>query len=169
MVVFRSPLPNPKLWNSYSASRLQNQDVFSGGGWWHDKRILEATGGGIEVEEQRAWAGWWNEQIVSFSGPLVILRLKPEEAELVRLSAEQKDVMTILLTGRAERNFSHLIKQMVASKSLYFDIICLKPEVGPKNQRFPSTMLYKQAFLHDLVYTYHEAEEIKIYEDRPKQ
>lgn len=58
---------------------------------------------------------------------------------------------------------------MVGSKKLDFDMICLKPEVGPKNQRFNSTMQYKQAFLQDLTYTYAEADEIKIYEDRPKQ
>ena len=169
LAVFRSPLPNPKLWNPYSASRIQNQDVFSGGGWWHDKRILEATGEGIEIEEQRAWSGWWNEQIVGYSKPVVVPRLILEEVELVRLSAEQGDALTILLTGRAERNFSPLIQQIVASKNLHFDMICLKPEVSPKNQRFPSTMQYKQAFLQDLVYTYHAAEEIRIYEDRPKQ
>ncbi len=26
--------------------------------------MLEATGEGIEKEESRAWAGWWNEHIV---------------------------------------------------------------------------------------------------------
>ena len=85
------------------------------------------------------------------------------------LSAEQNDALSVLLTGRGERNFAALIKRMVASKKLDFDLICLKPEVGPRNQRFPSTMQYKQAFLQDLVYTYHEAHELKIYEDRPKQ
>ena len=75
----------------------------------------------------------------------------------------------MLLTARAERNFSELIKRMAHSKRLEFDLICLKPEVGPKNQRFGSTMQYKQALLQDLVYTYKHAEEIKIYEDRPKQ
>ena len=58
---------------------------------------------------------------------------------------------------------------MVTSKKLDFDMICLKPEVGPNNQRFTSTMQYKQALLQDLVYTYMEADEIKVYEDRPKQ
>ena len=87
----------------------------------------------------------------------------------MRLSAKQKDALTVLLTGRGERNFSDLIKRMAASKSLEFDMICLKPEVGPKNQRFGSTMQYKQALLHDLVYTYNQADEIKVYEDRPKQ
>ena len=87
----------------------------------------------------------------------------------MRLSAKQKDALTVLLTGRGERNFSDLIKRMVASKNLEFDMVCLKPEAGPKNQRFGSTMQYKQALLHDLVHTYNLAEEIKVYEDRPKQ
>ncbi|KAG8529276.1 uncharacterized protein KY384_005911 [Bacidia gigantensis] len=141
--LFKSPLPNPKLWQSQTVSRLQNQDVFVNGGWWHDKGVLGATGGGIDVEEPRAWASWWNEQI--------------------------NDALNVLLTGRGERNFSELIKRIVASKRLDFDLICLKSEAGPKNQRFGSTMQYKQAFLQDLIYTYAEAEELKIYEDRPKQ
>jgi len=33
-------------------------------GWWHDSRILAATGLGMEAEEQRAWEGHWNEAIV---------------------------------------------------------------------------------------------------------
>ena len=43
---------------------LQSQDLLVNGGWWHDERILEATGEGIEKEEQKAWDGWWNENIV---------------------------------------------------------------------------------------------------------
>ena len=81
----------------------------------------------------------------------------------------QKDAMTILLTGRGERNFGALIKRMVASKKLDFDMVCLKQQVGPKGQRFSSTMHYKQSLLEDLIYTYKEAEEIRVYEDRPKQ
>ncbi|KAL9101933.1 MAG: hypothetical protein Q9163_002871 [Psora crenata] len=148
-----------KRWSCQSkelpSSRLMNQDVLGGGGWWHDERILGATGEGIEREEHRAWDGWWNEYI--------------KKVELVKLSAEQNDALTVLLTGRGERNFSDLIQRMVASKKLEFDMICLKPEVGPKNQRFSSTLQYKQALLQDLVYTYFEADEIKVYEDRPRQ
>ena len=81
----------------------------------------------------------------------------------------QKDAMTILLTGRAEQNFADIVKRMVAAKNLEFDMICLKPQVGPSNQRFATTMMYKQALLEELIYTYKDAEEIKVYEDRPKQ
>ena len=59
-----SPLPNPKLWNSYTTGFLQTQESFINGGWWHDEHILEATGQGIVKEEPRGWQGWWNEQIV---------------------------------------------------------------------------------------------------------
>ena len=150
--LFMSPLPNPKLWAGQSIGFLQTQECFVNGGWWHDQRILEATGEGIEKEEPKAWEGWWNEQIVN----------------LVDLSIQQKDTLTILLTGRGEDNFADLIKCIVASKKLSFDMICLKPQAGPNNQRFGSTMMYKQAILKDLVHTYKDADEIRVYEDRPK-
>lgn len=59
-----SPLPNPTLWNPYTVGKLQTQECFGSGGWWHDRRILAATGDGIEKEEPKAWKGWWNEQVV---------------------------------------------------------------------------------------------------------
>ncbi len=63
-VVFMSPLPNPKLWNQATVGKLQQQECFGKGGWWHDERILAATGEGLEKEEPKAWEGWWNEQVV---------------------------------------------------------------------------------------------------------
>lgn len=96
---------------------------------------------------------------------------KADEAkvDLVELSIKQNDALTVLLTGRGEHNFADLIKRIVASKNLSFDMICLKPQAGPNNERFRSTMMYKQAILEDLVHTYKDADEIRIYEDRPKQ
>lgn len=82
---------------------------------------------------------------------------------------EQKDALTVLLTGRSEASFADLIKRMVASQKLDFDLVGLKPEVGPSGQRFASTLTFKQNFLEDLVFTYEQAEEIRVYEDRPKQ
>ncbi|KAL2705823.1 hypothetical protein AAEP93_001073 [Penicillium crustosum] len=148
--LFLSPLPNPQLWHGSSIGFLQTNDSFATGGWWHDPNILAATGKGIEIEESRKWEGWWNEQILS----------------LVRNSMEQKDALTVLLTGRSEAGFSEIIKRMVASQSLEFDLIGLKPEVGPNGQRFATTMNFKQNFLEDLVFTYEQAAEIRVYEDR---
>lgn len=63
-VVFKTPLPNPKLWKPSAVGFLQSQDTLATGGWWHDQHILEATGKGLEKEEPLAWQGWWNEHIV---------------------------------------------------------------------------------------------------------
>ncbi|KAL4980636.1 hypothetical protein BDW66DRAFT_36071 [Aspergillus desertorum] len=150
--LFLSPLPNPQLWNGPSIGFLQAYESFANGGWWHDPNLLSATGDGIEKEEPRAWKGWWNERIV----------------QLVELSMKQKDAITVLLTGRSEAGFSDIVKRMVDSRRLEFDLICLKPEVGPNGQRFPSTMDFKQNFLSDIVLTYDQADEIRVYEDRPK-
>jgi len=122
------------------------------GGWWHDSRILAATGEGLVKEEPRGWEGWWNEKII----------------DLVELSNKQKDALCVLLTGRSESGFSDLIKRMAASRGLEFDLITLKPAVGPDNQRFSTTMNFKQIFLGSLMETYKHAEEIRVYEDRPK-
>ncbi|KAJ5780571.1 hypothetical protein N7457_005731 [Penicillium paradoxum] len=150
--LFLSPLPNPQLWHGSSVGFLQTNDSFANGGWWHDPNILSATGRGLEIEEPRKWEGWWNDQIL----------------RLVRNSMEQKDALTVLLTGRSEAGFAEVIKRMVASQELEFDLIGLKPEVGPNSQRFATTMNFKQAFLEDLVLTYEQAEEIRVYEDRVK-
>lgn len=82
---------------------------------------------------------------------------------------KQKDALTVLLTGRSEAGFAELIGRMIKSKQLAFDLVCLKPEVGPNNQRFATTMKFKQNFLDDLMRTYREADEIRVYEDRVKQ
>ena len=112
--VFKTPLPNPLLWNGPTIGTLSSQEVFVNGGWWHDSRILAATGEGIETEENRAWEGWWNEKIV----------------ELVRLSIQQKDALCVLLTGRSERGFAELIQKMVNAKGLEFDMAGLKPQTS---------------------------------------
>lgn len=82
---------------------------------------------------------------------------------------KQKDALTVLLTGRGEDNFTEIIKRIVASRKLEFDMICLKPEVGPNGQQFPSTLAFKQSYLESLINTYNQAEEIRVYEDRMKQ
>lgn len=150
--LFSSPLPNPQLWHPASIGLLQAYEVFAHGGWWHNPDILAATGEGLEIEEPRAWKGWWNETVVS----------------LVETSIQEKETLTVLLTGRGETNFVHIIQRILNSRNLDFDMIVLKPEVGPSQQQFISTMEFKQAFLKDLVMTYRHADSIRIYEDRVK-
>ena len=150
--LFCSPLPNPLIWHASTIGLLGTFEILANGGWWHDKSILAATGEGLEKEELRAWDGHWNETV----------------RELVELSVGSKDTLTVLLTGRNETSFADLVNRMCSSRKLDFDLVILKPEVGPAGQRFESTMNFKQEFLKDLVFTYQSADEIRIYEDRPK-
>ena len=150
--VFKTPLPNPALWNGPSIGLLSHPDQLSNGGWWHDSRILAATGEGVEKEEARAWEGWWNEKVV----------------DLVRLSMKQKDALCVLLTGRSERGFADLIKRICASKGLEFDMMGLKPVAGPQGEKFGNTMQFKQIFMEAIMETYRLSEEMRIYEDRHK-
>ncbi|KKA26165.1 hypothetical protein TD95_003595 [Thielaviopsis punctulata] len=150
--LFRTPLPNAQIWAGQTLGLLASNEILFNGGWWHDCNILAATGQGADKEEARAWEGWWNEKIV----------------ELVRLSMQQTEALTILLTGRSENGFSELIKRMIKSKGLEFDMVGLKPSVGPENEKFASTMRFKQMFLEAVMFTYPQATELRIYEDRPK-
>lgn len=150
--MFSSPLPSKQLWSNSTYGQLQGQDFLYNGGWWHNPAILSAVGEGIDVEEPRAWVGCWNETIV----------------DLVRLSMQDQSTLTILLTGRGEDGFADLLGRMVKSKGLVFDMVCLKPKVSPNGETFGSTMLFKQALLRDIILTYSFAEEIRVYEDRPK-
>lgn len=151
-LVFKTPMPNPALWTGPTIGLLATQEAFTNGGWWHDNRILAATGDGVEREAERGWEGWWNEKVT----------------ELVRLSTKQPDALCVLLTGRSEHGFAELIKKMVTSKELEFDMVSLKPRVSPFNQSFQNTMHFKQLFFEALMETYRDADEIKVYEDRPR-
>jgi hypothetical protein len=82
---------------------------------------------------------------------------------------QQKDALTVLLTGRGEANFADIVTRIINTRNLEFDLVCLKPEVGPNGQRFITTMEFKQTFLEDLIMTYKSADEIRVYEDRVKQ
>lgn len=92
------------------------------------------------------------------------------QVNLVELSMQQRDALTVLLTGRSsQRGFNEVIERIVKSRNLKFDMIVLRPELGPAQQKFPSTMKYKQVFLEDLLNTYSKANEIRLYEDRVRQ
>lgn len=88
--------------------------------------------------------------------------------ELARLSSASEDTLNVMLTGRSEGSFAELISRMIKVKGLEFDIVALKPKVSPSGELFASTMDFKQALLRDLVMTYADATELRIYEDRPK-
>ncbi|KAA8908110.1 hypothetical protein FN846DRAFT_777559 [Sphaerosporella brunnea] len=150
--LFLTPLPNGKIWHAPTLGNLHSPIWLANGGWWHDSRILAATGAGLEEEERRAWEGWWNEHIV----------------QLVQLSMQQKDALAVLLTGRSVKGFGPLLTRILKSKGLEFDMIVLKPEVMPSGHEPETTMAFKTVFMEEVLNTYLEAQDLRIYEDRVK-
>jgi hypothetical protein len=148
--LFKTPVPSRKLWYASCIGRFMNPHCFHGGGWWHDPSILAATGDGVELEEPRAWGKWWNEKVV----------------ELSRMSIAQPDALSVLLTGRGGPRFADLVRRIIKSKGLEFDMTCLKPDV--QSRPFKSTMDFKQNLIRAVLQTYSSAEKLTIYEDRPK-
>jgi hypothetical protein len=111
---------------------------------WQIPSILAAVGQGIEVEEQRAWTGFWNEEIV----------------EAAKQAMREMDVLTVLLTGR-NTDFSDLIPKMLQSKWLQFDLIVMKPTFGDK-----TILQYKLSFINHILSLPSAFGEIEIYEDK---
>jgi len=144
--LFCTPLPNHKIWHSHTLGNLQSPTWLTSGGWWRDPRILAATGEGLEVEEKRAWHGWWNEDIV----------------QLVQLSMRQKDALTVLLTGRSVTGFADLVQRIVKSRGLVFDMVVLKPEAMTTGQQSQNTLAFKTVFLAELLDTYSETQELRL-------
>lgn len=98
----------------------------------------------MEVEEPRAWKGFWNENVV----------------KLVELSMRQKDALTVLLTGRSMVGFREVVERIVGSRGLRFDLVVLKPEMV-NGVVVKSTLGFKTAFLEEVLDTYGLAEEIR--------
>ena len=121
--------------------------VFGTNGRFHDPRILAATGKGLEIEERRAWKGFWNEKLVQIS----------------KRCFEDPEALTVLLTGRSTA-YCDLITRILKSKGLDFDLVVLKPkkERGASN----STLTFKYAFIDDVLRLGESIEEVEVYEDR---
>lgn len=112
---------------------------------WTLPQVLESTGLGVVLEEQRAWEGYWNERVVS----------------VVKTSMADPVVLTVLLSGR-NADFANLLDRMTKAKGLRFDLLVLKPE----NLNSLSTIDFKLKFLDDILPPNSTIEEVVIYEDR---
>ncbi|AMD22406.1 HGR067Cp [Eremothecium sinecaudum] len=152
--LFKSPAPNQNLLASDLIKELSNCQRFSNGGWWSEPRILSAA---IEEWLTRKQAGedvdneFWNLDIV----------------ELTRLSIQDPETVSILLTGRREVFFADVIGKLlehdVMAGELQFNAVFLKKE------EFRTTLSYKTTCLTNLLNSYPNLKEISIYDDRPKQ
>ena len=152
--LFKSPRPNPDVWESSSLGMLTDDNLLSNGGWWHDERTLTHAGSGIAEEGARGWRDHWNQNIVQ---------------KVIDSNADPK-ARSVLLTGRSS-NFANAITQIVGSRNdLTFDLMALKPNTS-KLKVFDTTIAFKLAFLVDIIArcSAEELKQVVIYEDRVSQ
>ncbi|KAF9947802.1 hypothetical protein BGZ72_010246 [Mortierella alpina] len=104
--LFRSPLPNPALWDPSFIGNLISWNKCAAG-WWHTPATLDF---GPEAEAS-AWEGCWNEDLV----------------KEVEKSSNDPGCLTILLTGRNGPVYGNQLLRMLQAKGLDFDLVGIKP------------------------------------------
>ncbi|KAF9995343.1 hypothetical protein BGZ79_010965 [Entomortierella chlamydospora] len=163
--LFRSPLPNPALWDTSFIGQMVSWNT-CGPGWWHNPATLDL---GPEAEAS-IWDGWWNEDLV---------------AEITR-SSNNPECLTILLTGRCGPVYNDQLIRMIQAKGLDFDLIVTKPTtavwINPKvtssnaskNKARANdgcylkihTFSFKHDFLYSVLLEYPSIQYMKVWDDR---
>jgi hypothetical protein len=108
--LFRSPHPNPQLWESHLVGQLVSQL-----GWFLEPRTLSS----IEQHD----TSWFISEVV----------------HEVRTASADPHTITILLTGRLRTLFLEHIQTILAKETLTFDLVLLKehlPEHQPTTMEF---------------------------------
>lgn len=138
--------------------QLLSADYFRTGGWWSDPVPLELL---LKMRKRDGTLkSCWN----------------PDMVKLARMSHEQEDTISIILTGRKEPAFKNVILEILdqscqedpnLAASLQFNGICLK--MCNTNESITPTLTYKTNLIADFLRYYTDLEEITIYDDRLNQ
>lgn len=147
--LFKSPAPNPLLFNEATVGMLTSAEHLATGGWWREVLVLRNLGDGFVEEQKKAWEGYWNEDVV----------------ELLRMSLEDEEALTIVMTGRRQELFADILKEMLKSKGLYDELDGLMLRSGD----FSNTIEYKTHVLVDVLDAYPDIKEVVLYDDRKSQ
>lgn len=156
--LFYSPSPNKMLYLYPTLQQLLSADYFRTGGWWNDPVPLELL---LKMRKRDGTLkSCWN----------------PDMVKLARMSHEQDDTISIILTGRKEAMFKNVLLEIleqsckedpILAASLQFNGICLK--MCNTNEPTTPTLTYKTNLIGDFLQYYTDLEEITIYDDRLNQ
>ncbi|KAJ2701366.1 hypothetical protein FB645_004676 [Coemansia sp. IMI 203386] len=155
--LFKSPLPNTRLWDSSLIGMLKSTDL----GWFQDSRTLSPPY--LEYTDSH-----WISTIET----------------LTRLEAARPDTLVMLLTGRSHAAYRNIILDLLEHrKGLQFDIVILKETptrlsplvaqtefcAAPAEAQAPLTFDYKMAVVEDTIAAFPEITEIVMWDDRSHQ
>ncbi|CAG8744381.1 25744_t:CDS:1 [Dentiscutata erythropus] len=105
--LFKSPQPNPQLWNKEFIKLLTHENGLLKN-WYQDKRSLDLG----EEAALYGWKNWWNSEGVGHA----------------RESMKEQGSLNILLSGRKHSEFHQVITHMIEKKGLIFDVIGFVPD-----------------------------------------
>ena len=134
--IFNSPNPSRTLWDNKMFGKLMSSPKQGGYGWYQNTRTLE---------DKYIANSTFNEDVL----------------DAIRLSNEDSDAVTVLLTGRTT-DYSDMIQAIVMREGLEFDEYGFKP-TGEK----VTTFNFKTDFINDLIDKY-DGIEVNLWDDRIK-
>eukprot|EP01125_Pyxidicula_operculata_P011285 TRINITY_DN3691_c0_g1_i1.p1 TRINITY_DN3691_c0_g1~~TRINITY_DN3691_c0_g1_i1.p1 ORF type:complete len:418 (-),score=101.17 TRINITY_DN3691_c0_g1_i1:9-1262(-) len=141
--LFKSPAPNPKLWEKPSFGKILEMRSSTGLGWFQDTLTLSEP-----YVPSNPGPEWFSEEI------------KNKVIE----SMNDDNCVTVLLTGRTTE-YLPIVEKMLDFAGLKFDALGFKP-VSEDEDRIP-TMEFKKKFLAELISIY-APNALNMYEDRPR-
>ncbi|PIA18601.1 hypothetical protein COEREDRAFT_79634 [Coemansia reversa NRRL 1564] len=155
--LFKSPLPNPRLWDQKLIGMLRSTDL----GWFQDSRTLSAPY--LEYSDSH-----WIQPIV----------------RLAQAEMQRKDTLVVLLTGRSHAAYRQLVLGLLEKhRGLRFDIVILKEtptRQSPLVSQFefdapaatlsaPLTFDYKMGVVEDSIAAFPGIRQIMMWDDRTNQ
>ncbi|RKP09311.1 hypothetical protein THASP1DRAFT_28892 [Thamnocephalis sphaerospora] len=155
--LFKSPLPNPRLWHHSLAGRLMSPEV----GWFHDVRTLS--------EPFVVCRGETTDQVPSRRGSSNSSNAAHWFAANVlheaRTAIAASDTFTVLLTGRLRSVYYARIVELLTTQQLQFNMVILR-ENNP-SAPYPTTMTFKKDCVQRLLSALPLVRTLTLWEDRP--
>ncbi|KAJ2839810.1 hypothetical protein J3B01_000420 [Coemansia erecta] len=160
--LFKSPLPNPRLWGQQLIGMLKSTDL----GWFQDSRTLSPPY--LEYTDAH-----WMQSTVA----------------LAKIEAARDDTLLVLLTGRSHAAYRPAVLNLLKRcHGLEFDIVILKetptrespllspavspmpsPGMVPTTPTSPLTFDYKMGVVEDTITAFSDIREIVMWDDRVNQ
>lgn len=139
--LYKSPVPNPKLWDNRTIGKIEAETKTYGWGWWQDPLTLSDRY--INPDD--------------FNSPIV---------SEVRKSMDDPNSFTVLLTGRTTA-YAPQIKKLISKQGLEFDFYGLKP-VGYPGTTLEFKFEFIKNVLKSIADSGRKVTSIEMWDDRQK-
>lgn len=154
--LFRSPIPNRRMWTDESLLTMIKGEF----NWFQDPRTLRPPY--VPLEPQLSW---FIDHVLGAASAANKAQRDPEE---------RKNHIVMLLTGRLRANFRDRILEILRSTELTFDVICCKEPPAPRFRERTyydesQTFGFKMSFVSSVLHFVRSIDEVEVWDDRKQQ